>query len=96
MMMMIGKTMIMIVNGDDASKFSLSIDAGGREADILAAGTTPLNSDPIVFTIIAIARGTIITITIINILFPIIIIMPFTTQQPDSPAFMSLTSSQII
>ena len=49
---------------DDASKFSLSIDAGGREADILAAGTTPLNSDPIVFTTIAIARGSIITITI--------------------------------
>ena len=57
-------TTVMIVNSDDASKFSLSIDAGGREADILAAGTTPLNSDPIVFTIIAIARGTIITITI--------------------------------
>ena len=62
MMMMIGKTMIIIVNGDDASEFSLSIDAGGREADILAAGTTPLNSDPIVFTIIAIVRGSIITI----------------------------------
>ena len=62
MMMMIGKTMIMIVNGDDASTFSLlSIDAGGREADILAAGTTPLNSDPIVFTTITIARGSIIT-----------------------------------
>ena len=57
MMMMIGKTMITIVNGDDVSEFSLSIDAGGREADILAAGTTPLNSDPIVFTTIAIARG---------------------------------------
>ena len=55
---------VMIENGDDASTFSLSIDAGGREADILAAGTTPLNSDPIVFTTIAIARGTIITITI--------------------------------
>ena len=54
---------VMIVNGDDASTFSLlSIDAGGREADILAAGTTPLNSDPIVFTTIAIVRGSIITI----------------------------------
>ena len=53
---------VMIVNGDVASTFSLSIDAGGREADILAAGTTPLNSDPIVFTTSAIARGSIITI----------------------------------